>query len=137
MKIIKHEFKVINTKSLSNVLMGRDFMKRFSTVKFDYERNQIQLGNSWLPCVGIKAKEKVRLISTTKIPARSEQVVAARCKKRYSMLNVDFEPQKLQGAPGIFVTKEKVIPNINGVFLLTVLNVSEIDVNINGRKVSA
>ena len=134
MRIITHQFVVINTKSFKNVLLGRDFMKRFKRATFDFNKNRVRLGAMWVDCIGaMPTEEKVRLVSTTKIPARCEQVVVARCKKRYSMLDLDFEPKKL--TKGVFVTKARVVPDVNGVFLLSILNVSDSEVCINGRRV--
>ena len=44
MRPIMHEFAVINTKSYRNVLLGRDFMKRFKKVTFDFAKNKVKLG---------------------------------------------------------------------------------------------
>ena len=44
-KPIMHEFEVLNTKSYTNILMGPDFIKLFRTVKFDFYKNKVQLGN--------------------------------------------------------------------------------------------
>ena len=40
-KPVTHEFKVLNAKTYSNVLLGRDFMKLFGTVTFDFESNSV------------------------------------------------------------------------------------------------
>ena len=134
MRTVTHEFTVINTKSYKNILIGRDFMKQFKRVTFDFEKNRLRLGVMWINCVGfVELQEKVRLVSTTKIPARCEQVVVARCKKKYSMLDLDFEPKKI--ASGVFITKARIVPDVNGIFLLSVLNVSDSEISINGRKV--
>ena len=45
MKPIVHEFKVLNTRTYNNILIGRDLIKMFGTVKFDFTKNRVQLGN--------------------------------------------------------------------------------------------
>ena len=47
----------------------------------------------------------------------------------------DVEPKTLTEIPIIFITKARVIPNINGEFLLSILNVTEAEVMITARKV--
>ena len=55
--------------------------------------------------------------------------------KRFSMLSVDFEPRQISGFKGVFVSKARVLPNIDGIFQVSVLNVNETDVIIYPRKI--
>ena len=110
-------------------------MKRFGSVKFDFNENKVQLGRTWVNVVDIKKGEYVRMVEKTSIPARSEQVITVRCKKKYAMLDADIEPRKLIASPGIFVSKARVVPNINGVFQVTVLNVSDANVTLSNRQI--
>ena len=126
-QIINHEFKVTNSKTYRNILLGRDFMKLFKTVKFDLGGNKIQLGDTWLTGIDIKSDENVRLVETSNIPARSEKVILVRCKKNCSMITSDFEPKTTIKSPGIFISKARVIPNLHGIFSLSVLNITETD----------
>ena len=73
--IYMHEFKVLDSKTYNNVLLGRDFMKRFGSVKFDFVKNKIQIGNVWLNSLSIQNKERVKLKENTTLQARFEQVV--------------------------------------------------------------
>ena len=50
-KSVKHEFKVLNAKTYSNVLLGRDFMKLFGSVTFDFVSNKVRLGRIWMKWV--------------------------------------------------------------------------------------
>ena len=134
-KPVKHEFKVLNAKTYSNVLLGRDFMKLFGTVTFDFIGNSVRLGRIWLNGVRVKHKEKVQMCEKTLIPARSEQVVMVRCKDHCSLLEMDFHPKKLIGVDGIRVSKARVIPNMNGNFYVTVLNTADHDVVLDNRRV--
>ena len=135
-KPVTHEFKVLNSKTYSNVLLGRDFMKPFGTVTFDFVENSVRLGRTWLKGVRVRSKEKVRVNEKTVVPARSEQVVAVRCRDRCSLLEMDFKPKKLVvGARGVVASKARVIPSIDGKFYITVLNASEKDVVLDNRLV--
>ena len=80
MKPMVHEFKVLNAKTFSNVLLGRDFMKLFGQVTFDFNANKVRLGRSWIKGVKLQSREKVRLVTDTIVPARSEQVVSVQSK---------------------------------------------------------
>ena len=134
-KMFKHEFKVLNTKTYSNVLIGRDFMKLFGTVTFNFLANKVRLGKVWINGVRIQHKEKVRLTQKTLIPARSEQVVTVRSKEHCALLEMDFEPKKVNHSKGIVVCKARVVPNVNGMFLVTVLNSTGKDIVLNNRQV--
>ena len=39
---------MLDTNSYSNVIPGRDFMKTFGSVKFDFVKNRVRLGKTWL-----------------------------------------------------------------------------------------
>ena len=108
-------------------------MKLFGKVTFDFDNNQVRLGRTWIKGAHVKFKEKVRLIQDTVIPARSEQVVTVRCTGHCSLMEADFEPRRLSVAPGLQVSKARVIPNVNGVFLVTVLNTNKSDSVLNNR----
>lgn len=134
-KPVIHDFKVLNAKTYSNVLLGRDFMKLFGSVTFNFAENKVHLGRTWINGVQIRHKEKVRLSKETKVPARSEQVLSVRCKDHCSLLESDFEPRKLMTLPGLVACKARVVPNVNGIFHITVLNTTQCDVIIPSRHV--
>ena len=132
-KTVVQEFKVLNSKSHAIVLLGRDYMSKFNTVKFDFKKKKVQLGRTWINCVHVDARENVRLLRRTVLPARSETVISVRCKKNSSMQTVDFDPITVRGVSGVFVSKARVIPDVCGEFQLTVVNVNEHDVDLRGR----
>ena len=37
-------FQVLDTVTYSNILLGRDFMRQFGRVKFNFDKNTIELG---------------------------------------------------------------------------------------------
>ena len=133
---INQEFKVLNSSTFSNILLGRDFMKRFGSVKLDFKKNQVKLGRKWVRGVAARSEEKVRLAEEVVISARSEQVVTVRCKTvENSLCDGDFVPKQLRAHRGVFVSKARVAPNINGVFQVTILNVTEADIKMQGRTI--
>ena len=132
-KTVMQEFKVLNSKSYSIILMGRDFMCKFKTIKFDFTRNKVRLGETWISCLHVDTRENVRLFKRTVVPARSETVVTVKCKKEWSMYTVDFDPTPIPGVSGVFLSKARVIPDVRGEFQVAVVNVNEHDVNLRGR----
>ena len=132
-KTVLQEFKVLNSRSFSIILMGRDYMSKFGTVTFDFQKKKVQLGNTWVSCMSVLARENVRVTKHTTIPARCETVITVRCKKDLSLQMVDFEPIPVKGVPGLFISKARVVPDVRGEFLLTAVNVNESDVNLRGR----
>ena len=132
-KTVVQEFKVLNSKSHSIVLIGRDYMSRFGTVTFDFTKKRVQLGKSYINFVQVDTRENVRVTKRAIIPSRCETVLSVRCKKNFSMQTVDFDPVPVKGVPGVFVSKARVTPDIRGEFQLTVVNVNEHDVDLRSR----
>ena len=133
-KIIMQTFRVLNTETFCNILLGLDFMHKFGAVTFDFKNQRVKLGKLFLKTISVNQKNNVRMQETSTISARTEQVAAVRCKRDFSLLTVDFEPCSIPGLPGVFLTKARVIPNMNGVFHITVLNTTEKDVKIGSRQ---
>ena len=77
-------------------------MKMLGTVKFDFTKNRVQLGNVWHNGTTLNGKEQVRIKERTIIPARSEQTVLVKCTSKLAMLSVDFEPRQVPGSVGCF-----------------------------------
>ena len=136
-KRVSQEFKVLNSRSHPIILLGRDFMEPFNTVKFDFVKQKVQLGRTSVNCLQVEneTKERVRLLRKTVLPARSEVLVRVRCNKKVSMQTVDFSPVPATGMKGVFVSKARVVPNTGGEFLLSVVNVNENEVSLHGRMV--
>ena len=71
-------FQVLDSVTYANILLGRDFMKKFGAVRFDFSSNIIELGT--LAIKGLStACNNVRLCENTVIPARSEKVLFVKC----------------------------------------------------------
>ena len=134
-RTVTQEFKVLNSRSHPIILLGRDFMKPFNTVKFDFVKQKVQLGKTQVNCLHVESetKERVRLLSKTVLPARSEVLVRVRCNKTVAMHTVDFSPVPVKGVKGVFVSKARVIPDACGEFIVSVVNVNENEVILHGR----
>ena len=50
---LKHTLKVLDANSYSNVILGRDFLSKFSVVEFDFLNNAVKLGDQWHNCVDL------------------------------------------------------------------------------------
>ena len=115
MRPINHEFKVLNSKTYTNILFGRDLMKMYGTVTFDFSNNRVQLERVWQNGLTISGKEQAHIQETVTITARSEQTVLVRCTKKAAMLSVDFEPGQVSAVRGLF-RQELGLPEYRGNF---------------------
>ena len=131
---LKQNFKVLNTETCTNVILGRDFMSKFHSMEFDLASHKVKLGKVWLNCVRSKNDERVRIDNKITIQGRAESVVSVRCNKAISLLTMDFEPTPVQGLSGVYATRYRVIPNLRGVFQITMLNTTNSPVVIHQRK---
>ena len=127
-----HVFQVLDSVTYSNVLLGRDFMRHFGSVQFDFARNSIQFGK--LSLSGLSPNTaRVRLCENVTIPPRSEAVLLVKSSTKNSLLPGDFEPKIGPKIKGLYATRSRVIPNIDGVFQITVLNVNSSDITLKSR----
>ena len=109
-KSIRHDFHVLNKETYSTILLGRDFMRKVGEISFDVRNNSVKVNNIWLKGVQIKSKESVRLAGEIEIPARSECVITGKCNNRVALMVADFEPSKVKGLNGVYISKAKVKP---------------------------
>ena len=131
---VLHEFRVVNTNMCTNILLGRDFLKRFGSVTFDFETNRVKLGKMWFSGLELTTPQRVRLPEKVTIPARTEQTVAVKCSPKTAFLVGDFEPTPIDGITGTYGTYARVIPNAEGVFKIAIVNVNSDDVELPSRK---
>ena len=125
-----HVFQVLDSRTYSNVLLGRDFMRLFGSVQFDFARNKIHLGK--LSLSGLSPHTaRVRLCENITIPPRS--VLLVKSSTNNSLLPGDFEPKIGPKIRGLYAARSRVIPNIDGVFQITVLNVTSSDITLRSR----
>ena len=128
-----HVLQVLDSVTYANILLVRDFMKQFGAVRFDFSSNIIELGT--LAIKGLSTTcNNVRLRENTVIPARSEKALFVKCSTINSLLEGDFEPQLLPNVNGVYATRNRVIPKIDGLFPINVLNVTPTDIYLLSRK---
>ena len=130
-----HNFQVLGKNGHNNVLLGRDFMCKFGSVKFDFMHNRVQLGRKWVKGLSIQEKKCVRLNEAVTVKARTEQIVQVRCKEDLAWLTGDFAPRNTQGIKGVYVSRARVIPNAKGIFQVSLMNITETDVVLKSRRV--
>ena len=132
--VIKQNLKVLNAKTYKHVLLGRDFLSNFGSIEFDMVANRVKLGKEWFLCVSSKVKEPVRVQNNVSLPPRSESIVNVKCSNSVSLITADFEPKPLSGIMGVYATRCRVIPDLDGVFQITLLNVNNDKVTVHSRK---
>ena len=132
--VVNQNVKILNARTYKHVLLGRDFLSHFRNIEFDFLHHNIRIGRTWFNCVKPKAEEPVRLGSKTRLEPRSEKVITVHCNKSMSLITADFEPATIKGVSGVYATPCRIIPNVAGVFQVTLLNVSNNPVELNSRK---
>ena len=110
---------------ITRILLGRNFMKLYWNVTFDFRNARIKLGD-------LVKSQPDRVNRRTVIPARSETMVEVACSD-LGLTTGDFDA-KYYGINGIHVARAQVSPNLNGTFYITLLNVSNQDTTISNRK---
>ena len=125
-------FQVLDSITYSNILLGRDFMQTYGSVHFDFARNKIEMGAFSTPGLST-TKKQVKLSEASTIPARSEKVLLVKGSAQNALLESDFEPKIRPNIRGLYATRSRVIPNIDGVFAVTVLNVSTSEICLKSR----
>ena len=129
---LEHSLKVLDVNSHRNVILGRDFLSKFSVVEFDFSRNAIKLGDQWHKCVDINDQCTVGLVSQFTLKRRSESIVTVRCDPSFSLVTADFEPNMPQKLPGVYARRCRVIPNIDGYFQMSLLHTTPSPVSLAG-----
>ena len=76
----------------------------------------MRIGQHWFPCRDVRGKEIVRLKQRISLAARSETIASVKCNRSLSLVAADFEPISLHSIPGVYTTKCRIIPDVEGVF---------------------
>ncbi len=130
---LKQEFQVLNAKTYKHILLGRDFLSKFQTVEFDFAFHKVRLNGKWISCVQPTNNEQVRVQHAVTLPPRSENVVIVHCPKSKPLLTADFEPAPIRGISGVYATNCRIIPDLNGIFQISMLNVTNQPVSLYTR----
>ena len=120
-KPIHQNMKVLNNESCCNLILGRDFLPKFTTVDFDFPRLYIKLGANWHKCIQINQPTSVSLVHSATLPPRSKSIINVHCSKSISLITADFKSILFQGDKGVYATRCRIIPNIDGVFQISLL----------------
>ena len=127
------KFYVSDSKA-NIVILGRDFMQKFETVTFNFNKNWVKSDNYVVHDHNSRRKERVELQEGTTIRARTERGVAVKCRKVVSMIGSMFNSKGIWGHPGMYGANAIVIPNSSGVFYVPLPNVTDKDIIIRKRK---
>ena len=135
-KQFSHDFRILNQRTYRNVIMGRDLMKKFRQVTFDFENNAIHLDGCSIRGISPpRRKVSVRVVKDLPIPARCETVAVVTSGKDYAFVTGNFKPQRLLGQPNIYVSKAMVTPNVEGKFIVTLVNTNDKPITLRNRQV--
>ena len=126
--------KVLDTKTYCNIILGRDFLSNFTTVEFDFAKHRIKLGPDWHDCVTIGNHNSVKVVNPAILQPRSETIVNVECSKPLSLITADFEPISLPLSSSLYATRCRIIPNIDGIFQISLLNTSDKSVSLPAQK---
>ena len=129
--LLQRNLKALNAQTYKHVLLGRDFLSNFDSVEFNMPKNKVKLGTEWFTCVSSQRKEPVRMQNTVSLLPRAESIVNVKCSNSLSLITADFN---LIGVKEVYATRCRIIPDLDGIFQVTVLNVNNDKVTINSRK---
>ena len=131
-KTLDHEFIVLNVRTYKTLLLGRDFFRKMGEVTIDVERGRIKICGRWIK--GEKSSKRVQVRTREKftLPSRSEHFICMNSKVDAAMLDYEFVPAKYLPS-GVYVTSARVCPDMNGDFIVGVLNINEHDVTLKTR----
>ena len=132
--LFQQNLKVLDAQTYKHVLLGRDFLSNFDSVEFNMPKNKVKLGTEWFTCVSSQRKEPVRMQNTVSLPPRSESIVNVKCSNSLSLITADVNPKPLIGVKGVYATRCRIIPDLDGIFQVALLNVNNDKVTINSRK---
>ena len=68
------------------------------------------------------------------MPPRSESIVHVKCSKSLSLITADFEPKPIIGIGSVYATCCRIVPDLEGVLQVTLLNMTNNKVTLNSRK---
>ena len=82
----------------------------------------------------MEGKETVRVKQRVSLAARSKTIASVKCNRSLSLVTADFEPISLHSIPGVYATKCRIIPDMEGIFQITFLNVNDNPIDLYARK---
>ena len=105
-----------------------------STVQFDFGKDHVKLGSHWHNCVKIRENNCIELLNDVKLQARSVNILPVKSNKALSLVNADFDPASFFGIPGVYTKQSRIIPNIDGIFHISLLHTTTKPVDLKAFK---
>ena len=134
--MLKHDFRILNNRLFSNVILGRDIMQKFKRVTFDFQSNTISFDGRQLKAVALpREKVAVRVKNVLLIPPRSEQVAIVSGTNDRAFIASDFQPHAVPGCKDIYISKAIVSPDFQGQFVITSANIGNNAVKLQPRQI--
>jgi hypothetical protein len=119
----------VSESEASCVLLGRNFMRSFGKVSFDFDRNRVQLGSTW--CSGLKMSGgRVKIAEETVLPPNCEAYVKVKWRQGNGMVMGDFVPCSISPNAGVYAIRARVVPNSSGEFFTVVVNTTGEEVRL-------
>ena len=131
-KTLDHEFTVLNVRTYKTLLLGRDFFRKMGAVTIDVAKDRIKIAGRWIRGEKPNRRVQVRTHRSITLPARSEHYICVNSKSEAAMLEYEFVPSKFFPS-GVYATSAHVRPDLNGHFIMGILNVNEHDVTLKTR----
>ena len=103
-------------------------------MEIDFLHNAIKLRDQWNKFVDLKDQCTVGIVSKSTLKSRSESIVTVHCDPSFSSVTTDFEPEMSQKLPGVYATRCRVIPNIDGYFQIYLLNTTASPVSLAAKE---
>ena len=75
----------------------------------------------------------IKLLNNVELQARSENIIPDQYSKALSLVTADFDPS-LFGIPGVYAKRCRIIPNIDRIFQISLINTTAKPVNSNVSK---
>ena len=125
----------VTKSNMKMVILGRDFMKKFDTVTFNFKKNLVKLGDFVVSDLNKRGKERIRIATNRTLPAKSESIIDVKCKKGNGLMESEFKSGSLPGNPGVYMARARVVPNSKGIFHICVINTTDRDVVLQKHKV--
>lgn len=135
-RTFSHEFKILNSYSNQNVIMGRDLMKKFRTVTFDFENDIIDLDGRIIKGLSLPdRKVLVRTLEDVIVQPRTEQIALVSVKRDFGGVTGNFRPKKVPGHQNSYISKTLVSPNVEGHFCVSIVNTGTEPIHITKRQI--
>ena len=80
-----------------------------------------------------RSRKRSAIIYENVNSSRSEKILSVRCDEKLAFLPMEFEPRKIPGTSGLYMSRTRVNPNALGYINVSVLNVTNKDLTIAPR----